>query len=55
MKDKKEILRLVSKALDYQFDSGYSWCDMIDDIQDLTPEEKEFAKQNISYKAYIEE
>lgn len=46
------ILEIVGHALTYQF-SVYSWHDMIDDVDDLTPEEKEWAKKNIDYKAYI--
>ena len=53
MKPKERILELVGKALDYQF-CTYSWLDMIDDIEDLTPEEKEWAKEHISYRAYID-
>ena len=51
MKSPEEILNIVGKALDYQFES-YSWFDMIDDIMDLTKEEKDYAKEEISYKAY---
>lgn len=54
MKDQHQILVLVNKALCYQFDSTYSWMNMIDDIPDLTPSEKAWAKENISYKAYVE-
>lgn len=53
MKTPEEILNIVGKSLDYQFES-YSWFDMIDDIMDLTEEEKDFAKENISYKAYMD-
>lgn len=52
--DKQHILHLVNKALDIQFWT-YSWDNMIDDIDDLTPEEKKWAKENTSYKAYITE
>ncbi len=49
---KAYILRQVSKALEYQFET-YSWENMINDIQDLTLEEKRWAKDHTSYKAYI--
>lgn len=45
------ILQRVSKALDIQFE-GYSWETMIDDCG-LTPKETKWAKEHISYKAYI--
>ena len=51
--DQANVLRLVSKALDYQFDCSYSWINMIEDIDSLTKAEKAWAKENISYKAYI--
>jgi hypothetical protein len=51
MRDKEFILNEIGKALDWQF-SNYSWWQMIDDT-DLTKEEKEWAKEHISYKAYI--
>ena len=50
--NKAHILNQVGQALDCQFQS-YTWEDMIDDIDNLTKEEKEFAKENICYKAYI--
>jgi hypothetical protein len=52
MKPKDYILERVGKALDYQFEI-YSWDNMINDIDDLTEEEKQWAKEHISYKAYI--
>lgn len=48
MKDKEEIKCLVSTALDAQFEM-YSFCDMIEDIDVLTKEEKEWAKNNLTY------
>ena len=51
MIDKDYILSRVSKGLECQFEI-YSWDNMIDDL-DLTKKEKEFAKNNIGYKAYI--
>jgi len=51
--DKEKILRLLNKALEYQFDCGYGWSNMIDDTEDLTPEEKAWAKENTGYQAYI--
>lgn len=51
MIDKAYILSRVAKALDAQFEI-YSWYDMLNDC-DLTPEELEWAKEHISYKAYI--
>ena len=45
------ILNRVNKALDTQFEI-YTWEDMLNDC-DLTKEEKQWAKENISYKAYI--
>ena len=53
MKTPERILELISKALNNQFGSGYSWYDMISDIPNLTQEEIEWAKDNIDYKAYI--
>ena len=46
------ILALINKALEYQFEI-YSWANMIDDIPDLTPEERKWAKENTGYKAYF--
>lgn len=46
------LVEKVSNALSYQFES-YTWGDMIDDIPDLTPEERDWAKVNIGYKTYI--
>jgi histidinol phosphatase-like PHP family hydrolase len=51
-RNRREILRLVNKALDYQFES-YSFAHMIDDIMDLSDEEKKWAKENLTYKAYV--
>ena len=50
--DKEKILYLVDKALQCQFDI-YSWENMVDDIEELTEEERKFAKEDITYKAYI--
>jgi len=47
--NKNKILVAVTKALECQFDCGYSWCDMIDDIRSLTIEEKEWAKEHTTY------
>ncbi len=50
-----DILQAVAKALDWQFE-GYSWDNMIDDVLELdsfTAREIAWAKENISYKAYI--
>lgn len=47
--DREQILYLVNKALGYQFET-YSWMNMIDDIEDLTTEEKEWAKEHTTYK-----
>lgn len=52
--DKQDVLRRVNKALEYQFQSSYSWFDMLDDC-DLTPNELKWARENVSYKAYIVE
>jgi len=52
MKTQSRILELVGKALNYQFET-YSWEKMIDDTTGLTKREKEWAKKNIDYKAYI--
>lgn len=53
--DKDNILYLVNKALECQF-WNYSWDNMIDDaLTDCTPEERQWAKENIGYKAYITE
>jgi len=49
---KREILRLVNQALEAQFDI-YSWAHMINDIDNLTTEEKEWAQEHTGYKAYI--
>lgn len=52
---KVEILRAVNKALEWQF-SNYSWADMIDDglpAPTFNKEEREWAKNNTGYKAYI--
>lgn len=45
----ENIKQVVSNALDAQF-SIYSWEDMIDDCDDLSEEEKIWAKNNLSYK-----
>ena len=47
-----EILRLVSEKLEHQFDE-YSWKDMIDDMNELDPEEKQWAKEHTRCKAYV--
>ena len=49
MIEKSRVKYLVSKALDYQFE-GYSWESMIDDIDDLTNEERKWAKEHLTYK-----
>lgn len=54
MIDKDKIRNVVSKALDYQFEI-YSWMNMIDDIQDLTSKEKEWAKEHTTYKLDMDE
>jgi len=51
---KREILRQVNKALEAQFET-YSWQDMMNDIPDLSPEERKWAAENTGYKAYISE
>ena len=52
-KEKRDhLLNRVGKALDVQFEM-YSWENMIDDIPDLTDEDKKWVKENICYKAYI--
>lgn len=51
MKNKKEILRLINQALEAQFDI-YTWANMINDIDTLTIEEKDWAQNHTSYKAY---
>lgn len=48
----QEILRLINKALEYQFES-YSWSHMLRDIPDLTKKECRWAEQNTGYQAYI--
>ena len=50
--DKEKILHEVNKGLSFQFDTVYTWENMIDDL-DLTDEEKSWAKENITFKAYI--
>jgi len=50
--DKEKILQSVNKALEYQFQGSYTWRDMIGDT-DLTIEEKEWAIDNVSYRAHI--
>ena len=52
--NKTNVLRLVNKALDINFDL-YSWERMIDDIEGLTKREKAYAKNYLYYKAYIAE
>ena len=50
---KKDIVRQVEKALEAQF-SGYSWDDMLKDaLIDYTPKELNWARDHISYKAYV--
>ena len=49
--DKDYVLNRVTKAVECQFEM-YSWEDMLNDCE-LTPEELEYAKEHISYKAYI--
>jgi len=49
--DKHHVLRRINKALQYQFQS-YSWNDMLNDCV-LTPEELNWARENVDYKAYI--
>jgi hypothetical protein len=49
---KQEILRQVNKALEFQFET-YSWANMINDIPDLTAEERKWAEENTGYSAYI--
>jgi hypothetical protein len=52
---KQEILRHISKGLEWQFES-YTWANMIDDcLLDtlFTKEEIKWAKYNTGYKAYI--
>ena len=49
--DKDYVLNRVSKALDCQFEI-YSWYDMLNDCE-LTKAEREWAKEHISYRAYI--
>ena len=53
MKNSERILEEVNRALNFQFGDNYSWYDMIDDIPYLTETEKNWAKENIDYKAYI--
>lgn len=49
MINQEKITQRISNALDSQFEI-YSWEDMINDCDDLTPEEKIWAKNNLSYK-----
>lgn len=50
MRQKDEIVHLVEKALSYQFDCSFTWCNMVDCIDDLTDEEKEWAKKHTTYE-----
>ena len=49
---KQEILRLINRALEAQFEI-YSWADMMKDISYLSPDERVWATENTGYKAYI--
>lgn len=51
MKSKQEILILVDQALEVRV-SIYTWSKMINDIDTLTIEEKDWAQNHTSYKAY---
>ena len=53
MIDKGKVKYYVEKALGYQFET-YSWSDMIDDIEDLDEEEKQWAKEHTTYSLFIE-
>lgn len=52
MQSKEIILGYVNDALDATF-SVYSWDDLIDDLYYLSEEEKQWARENIGYQAYI--
>ncbi|GAF92758.1 unnamed protein product [marine sediment metagenome] len=53
--NREKVLHLLEKALSYQFDSVYSWNNMIDDIEDLTDEEKMWAKEHTTYQVKCDE
>ena len=48
--DPAHILSVVSKALEIQFEA-YTWGNMIDDCEELSPAEKKWAEQHLTYKA----
>jgi len=52
--DIEKIRRELTKHLDYQFDGVYAWLDMIDDIDSLTAEEKDWAKEHSTYAVEID-
>ena len=52
--DIEKIRRELTKHLDYQFDGVYAWLDMIDDIDSLTAEEKDWAKEHSTYAVKID-
>ena len=52
--DIEKIQRELTKHLDYQFDGVYAWLDMIDDIDSLTAEEKDWAKEHSTYAVEID-
>ena len=52
--DVKGIRRALNKSMDFQFDCSYSWLDMIDDTDDLTDEEKDWAKEHSTYAVKID-
>jgi hypothetical protein len=41
--------------MDCQFDCSYSWSDMIDDLDNLTAEEKKWAKEHSTYAVKLDE
>ncbi len=52
MRVKEEIVRIVEKALDAQFEL-YSWADMLSDCG-LDDKELDWALQHLSYKVVME-
>lgn len=50
----EKIRRELERGMDCQFDCSYSWLDMIDDLDNLTAEEKEWAKEHSTYSVKID-
>lgn len=55
--DKEKVIRLLDKTLNIQLDKplniqfgNYSWDEMVADIDDLTDEEKSWAKKHVFYR-----